>query len=85
MNFLKSSIDELRDHEPNDPPRQAKADEVPEERTGNELVWRVTFKPGKGVEVRLLDVAEVQEVRNGEERVGFLPVSYFNKVSKIRK
>lgn len=42
-------------------------------------VWRVTFYPGKGAEVVLLDDAEVEEVRNNEDRVGFLPTAFWNE------
>lgn len=84
MSFLKSSIDKLRNHGFNDSPHQDGASDD-SEIIRDESVWRVSFKPGRGVEVRLLDVSEVEEVRNGEERVGFLPNSYFDKVSKIRR
>ena len=43
-------------------------------------VWRATFHPGKGVEVALLDDVAMAEVRNGEDRVGFLPRFYWNGV-----
>lgn len=45
-------------------------------------VWRVSFVPGSGVEVRLLDHEEVEEVRNGEERVGFLPKWFWETITK---
>ncbi|KLO11415.1 RAI1-domain-containing protein [Schizopora paradoxa] len=79
LTFLKTSIDELRDQEPNETPIQEGISDA------GAHVWRVSFKPGKGVDVRLLDDAGVQEVQNGEDRVGFLPTSYFRKVSKSTK
>ena len=36
-------------------------------------VWRVTFAPQEGVSVRVLDEEEVDDVKGGEDRVGFLP------------
>lgn len=44
-------------------------------------VWRVSFHPGKGVQMVLLDEAGVDEVRNGEERIGILPQWYWDKVA----
>jgi hypothetical protein len=41
-------------------------------------VWRVKFVPRVGVDVSLLDEAGVEEVVAGEDRVGFLPRSYWN-------
>ncbi|KAF6754568.1 RAI1 like PD-XK nuclease-domain-containing protein [Ephemerocybe angulata] len=41
-------------------------------------VWRATFVPGTGVTVRLLDQTEVDEVVNMEDRIGFLPRSYWS-------
>jgi len=40
-------------------------------------VWRVTFTPKMGVSVRTLNEREVDEVRGGEDRVGFLPRSFW--------
>ena len=48
-------------------------------------VWRVHFEPSRGVDIRLLNLDEVEEVRNGEERVGFLPMSYWRTVSESLK
>ncbi|KAI6025077.1 RAI1-domain-containing protein [Pisolithus microcarpus] len=42
-------------------------------------VWRVSFKPRLGITVMMLDEAEVAEVVNGEERVGFLPRWYWEE------
>ncbi|KAG9025657.1 decapping endonuclease targeting mRNA [Tulasnella sp. JGI-2019a] len=36
-------------------------------------VWRVRFQPRAGIELRELVAAEIEGVRNGEDRVGFLP------------
>lgn len=72
----QSFIDENRDHEPKDAKQNSDG-------PADEPVWRVSFKPGNGIEVRQLDDAEVREVQNGEERVGFLPISYFNKISQL--
>ncbi|KAJ7476012.1 RAI1 like PD-XK nuclease-domain-containing protein [Mycena latifolia] len=43
-------------------------------------VWRVRFTPTVGVELRVLDAAEVADVVAGEERVGFLPREYWEEV-----
>lgn len=42
------------------------------------------FVPGKGAEVKLLDDEGVEEVRNGEKRVGFLPHWYWDEVVEPR-
>ncbi len=39
--------------------------------------WRLSFRPSNPIELRELDSEEVTEVANGEDRVGFLPWSYF--------
>jgi hypothetical protein len=50
-------------------------------------VWRLTFRPGVGVELRKLDDAAVQDVEGGEgdkeevDRVGFLPRWYWEEVT----
>ncbi|KAJ6464992.1 RAI1-domain-containing protein [Mycena sanguinolenta] len=55
-------------------------------------VWRVTFRPGVGVELRQLDDVTVRDVESGEEggvkdskekveRVGFLPRWYWEEVT----
>ncbi|KAH9481273.1 Decapping and exoribonuclease protein, partial [Psilocybe cubensis] len=41
-------------------------------------VWRARFVPGKGVSVAVLEGRELEEVVNGEERVGFLPRWYWD-------
>lgn len=43
-------------------------------------VWRLTFTPGVGLSLRILDQEEVAEVVAGEDRVGFLPRWYWNSV-----
>lgn len=44
------------------------------------LVWRVKFVPGSGLSVSELDTAEVEDVMNGEDRVGFLPRWYWDEI-----
>ncbi|KAH8074813.1 RAI1-domain-containing protein [Cristinia sonorae] len=47
-------------------------------------VWRVKFTPGTGVTIALLDKAGVDEVRAGEDRIGFLPKWYVDEIhSKV--
>lgn len=48
-------------------------------------VWRVVFKPGGGVSVRLLDKEEVEDVEGGEDRVGFLPRWFWDSAKQSRK
>lgn len=43
-------------------------------------VWRVIFKPKDGISVTRLDGTGVQEVEAGEDRVGFLPRWYLDKL-----
>ncbi|KAG2018182.1 hypothetical protein CC2G_007632 [Coprinopsis cinerea AmutBmut pab1-1] len=43
-------------------------------------VWRVTFVPGTGVNLRVLGESEVEEVVNGEDRIGFLPGWYWKEL-----
>lgn len=50
-------------------------------RDGSTDVWRVKFTPGEGARVMKLDKAAVEEVVNGEDRVGFLPRWYWDKVT----
>ncbi|KAF8972217.1 RAI1-domain-containing protein [Flammula alnicola] len=45
-------------------------------------VWRVKFVPGKGVNVEELDSAGIEEVANGEDRVGFLPKWYWDELQQ---
>lgn len=44
-------------------------------------VWRVTFHPGKGAQMLLLDDEGEADVQNGEDRVGFLPQWYWDEVA----
>lgn len=59
----------------------AGGEDLNETRRRERCVWRVTFFPGKGAEVVLLDDVQVAEVRNGEDRVGFLPTSFWNEIA----
>ena len=43
-------------------------------------VWRVSFHPGKGAQMVLLNEEAISEVQNGEERVGFLPQWYWDEI-----
>lgn len=43
-------------------------------------VWRVHFVPGSGLTVAKLNTTEVNEVINGEDRVGFLPRWYWDEI-----
>jgi len=48
--------------------------------SGSPVIWRLTFKPNEGIEVRALtDAAEIEYVNKGEDRVGFLPSVYFSR------
>ncbi|TDL20754.1 RAI1-domain-containing protein [Rickenella mellea] len=58
------------------------AEGVHERHEKQQRVWRVVFTPKSGVEVFLLDRDDLEEVRNGEERVGFLPKSYWDEVTR---
>ena len=49
------------------------------EREKGPTVWRVGFRPNEGVSVRVLDEEEVEDVRGGEDRIGFLPRSFLEK------
>ncbi|KAJ4477367.1 hypothetical protein J3R30DRAFT_211067 [Lentinula aciculospora] len=44
------------------------------------VVWRVSFIPRKGARVVKLDRPAVAEVMNGEDRMGFIPRWYWNKI-----
>lgn len=43
-------------------------------------VCRLLFTPNEGVGFRELDQDEIEEVRNGEDRVGFLPTWYLDSL-----
>jgi len=45
-------------------------------------VWRVKFVPGSGVNVEELGSSGLEEVVNGEDRVGFLPSWYWEEVMR---
>ncbi|KAH7102787.1 RAI1 like PD-XK nuclease-domain-containing protein [Auriculariales sp. MPI-PUGE-AT-0066] len=45
-------------------------------------MWRLSFTPGQGLRLSELDQAQIEEVRNGEDRVGFLPKSYYDVVNQ---
>ena len=44
-------------------------------------MWRLSFTPVNGLTLIELDQTQVESVRNGEDRIGFLPRSYYNEVS----
>lgn len=43
-------------------------------------VWRAKFVPGSGVDLKKLDSAAVEDVVNGEDRVGFIPRWYWDDI-----
>lgn len=45
-------------------------------------VWRVKFDPGSGVSVEELGPSGLEEVVNGEDRVGFLPRWYWEEAMR---
>ncbi|PPQ81014.1 hypothetical protein CVT25_014522 [Psilocybe cyanescens] len=45
-------------------------------------VWRARFVPGKGVSMMALDAKELEDVVNGEDRVGFLPRWYWDEIKE---
>ncbi|KAK7682652.1 hypothetical protein QCA50_014452 [Cerrena zonata] len=51
--------------------------------TDDEPVWRVKFAPRSGVTATLLTKEGIDEVVNGEDRVGFLPKWYFDEVTEL--
>ncbi|KAI5120113.1 hypothetical protein M0805_002197 [Coniferiporia weirii] len=88
--FIRSSIKnwDLNTSDSSDTCRNSPSESSPKlspdtrvARPREECVWRVTLHPGKGAEVVLLDDADVADVRNEEDRVGFLPRTYWNKVT----
>ncbi|QRV89694.1 nuclear 5'-3' exoribonuclease-interacting protein, Rai1p [Ceratobasidium sp. AG-Ba] len=47
-------------------------------------VWRLSIPPNaRNVTLRKLDQEEVEVVRNGEDRVGFLPTWFYNSVMSV--
>ncbi|KAF5391641.1 hypothetical protein D9757_002519 [Collybiopsis confluens] len=80
LTFLKKIIRESE----GDPSVANNSKEVDNEQptlTANEAVWRVTFVPYEGAQVTKLDRSAVEEVRNGEDRVGFLPRWFWTKAT----
>lgn len=49
-------------------------------RSMTSAVWRVNFVPGSGLTVARLNDKAVDEVMNGEDRVGFLPRWYWDEI-----
>jgi RAT1-interacting protein len=43
-------------------------------------VWRVSFRPGIGVTVGMLDQDGIEDVVGREDRVGFLPTWYWEEL-----
>ncbi|KAI0342622.1 RAI1-domain-containing protein [Trametopsis cervina] len=59
---------------------------VPNRRKGETpQVWRAKFTPGEGVKMTQLDTAGRDEVKAGEDRVGFLPRWYFESLTSPEK
>ena len=54
--------------------------QAPGSENASRSVWRASFVPGTGVNVRLLGQSEVDEVVNMEDRIGFLPRWYWSEV-----
>jgi RAT1-interacting protein len=44
-------------------------------------VWRVRFTPRSGATLTRLGAVDISDVENGEDRVGFLPKWYWEKVN----
>ncbi|KAG8864884.1 decapping endonuclease targeting mRNA [Tulasnella sp. 330] len=40
-------------------------------------VWRLRFQPTVGIDIWELEAAEIEEVADGEDRVGFLPRAFW--------
>lgn len=57
-----------------------KAGQSAKARSDTDPVWRVKFVPGSGLSLTELEAAEVAEVVNGEDRVGFLPRWYWDEI-----
>lgn len=65
-----------------DPPS---TDSPDKDKNPTHRVWRVSFKPNDGVSVRVLDEEEVDDVRGGEDRVGFLPTAFVVGLQEKKK
>ncbi|KAJ3739234.1 RAI1-domain-containing protein [Lentinula detonsa] len=72
--------------ESDDIPNHQNPAEDPEEKVQHDYspiptqVWRVSFLPGEGARLVKLDRSDVEEVVNGEDRVGFIPRWYWDKI-----
>lgn len=53
-------------------------------RVGTVPVWRIKFVPKKGMSVEQLDEVGIQDVVNGEDRVGFLPRWFWDELEETR-
>ena len=43
-------------------------------------IWRVSFRPNVGLSIKLLGQEEGDDVRGGEDRIGFLPRWYWERL-----
>lgn len=59
---------------------QCRADDVGDGNGGARTVWRVSFTPGTDVALRRLGGDDVRDVVHGEDRVGFLPMWYWDEL-----
>lgn len=75
IRFIKSVVSEPTEHSAEGRDKDA------ENRALN--VWRVKFAPGAGVSVALLDAEGVQEVEDGDDRIGFLPRWYLKDLGVL--
>lgn len=51
---------------------------------GKPTVWRIVFNPAESRGIRMMplrDPMALEEVRNGEQRIGFLPMAYYERVA----
>jgi RAT1-interacting protein len=49
-------------------------------------VWRLSIRPnGQYVTLKRLEPEEIETVRNGEDRVGFLPTWFWNSVMGVQE
>ncbi len=50
-----------------------------------ETVWRLTFIPRRGISLEIVEDQDMlDEIRNGEDRVGFLPSEFFRARNTAR-
>ncbi|KIK55131.1 hypothetical protein GYMLUDRAFT_48077 [Collybiopsis luxurians FD-317 M1] len=83
LTYLRKSIREPEDDPTKKEDKSLSAEEANIEHptlATSAAVWRVTFVPHEGARVTKLDRSAVEEVVNGEDRVGFLPSWYWRKV-----